>query len=191
MRNTTMQNIRRSVGRSLPRFNKNNRGGVAVETVLVAPVVFGLILASFELGILFTQSIAIESGVEEARRQTLIGKVQTYQSNDEQVAAVRTAFCSQAGWIIFSCDKVYFDMRSFRNFSSISIENPISNGVLDTKKLKFSPGGPCSIVVLRAYYTVTALTSFLYSNAFSLSDGRIVLTGAAAFKNEPFGPCAG
>jgi hypothetical protein len=44
-------------------------------------------------------------------------------------------------------------------------------------------------VVIRAYYEAQGLTAMIRNDVASLSNGRILLGGSAAFKNEPFGAC--
>lgn len=170
------------------RFRRHRRGAVAVEFAMIAPLFFGSLFAIMETGTLFLKSTAIEAGVEEAKRVTMTGQVASGASPALQLSAFKTAFCNQAGWII-SCDAVKFDVRAFTTFGVAAMPNPVVNGVFNSGALQFDPGKPCQIVVIRAYYETTSVTAMIRNDVANLTGGNVLLAGAAAFKNEPFGAC--
>lgn len=173
----------------LLRFSRANRGSTAVEFAIVGPVFLGSLFAILETGTLFLRSTAIEAGVEEAKRLTMTGQLAASGNTTAQQEAFRRIFCSQVDWII-DCSAVKFDVRAFKKFGDAAVPSPIVNGKFESGALNFNPGGPCEIVVIRAYYEAASLTSFIRSDVSNLSNGNVLIGGSAAFKNEPFGACS-
>lgn len=173
---------------ALRRFIRQRRGSTAVEFAMIAPLFFGSLFAIMETGTLYLKSTALDAGVEEAKRVTMTGQVASGATPALQLSAFRTAFCNQAGWII-SCDAVQFDVRSFDVFGAAAMPNPVVGGVFNPGGLQFDPGKPCKIVVIRAYYETSSITAMIRNDVANLSGGNVLLSGAAAFKNEPYGAC--
>ncbi|MCA3596848.1 MAG: pilus assembly protein [Methylobacterium sp.] len=169
-------------------FARNRSGASAVEFAMIAPLFFGFLLAMLETGTLFLRKTAIEAGVEEAKRLTMTGQVAGAGNGAAQLAAFQAGFCGQVGWII-PCEQVKFDVRAFSTFGVAAMPNPVKNGAFDPGGLQFNPGKPCQIVVIRAYYEAQGLTAMIRNDVASLNNGRVLLGGSAAFKNEPFGAC--
>lgn len=170
------------------RFRADRRGATAVEFAMIAPMFFGSLFAIMETGTLFLRQTALETGVEEAKRVTLTGQVAGAGGAPEQLSAFKTAFCNQVGWLL-SCDDVKFDVRAFTTYGVAAMPNPVVNGVFNTGNMQFEPGKPCQIVVIRAYYEVSSITALIRNDVSQLSNGKVLLVGSAAFKNEPYGAC--
>lgn len=169
-------------------FRRDRRGATAVEFAMIAPLFLGSFFAIMETGTLYLRATAIEAGVEEAKRVTMTGQVAGAGAGAAQLALFKKAFCDQAGWII-SCDAVKFDVRAFTTFGAAAMPNPVSGGVFNSGSLQFNPGKPCEIVVVRAYYEVSSITAMIRNDMATLNGGKVLLAGAAAFKNEPYGAC--
>jgi Flp pilus assembly protein TadG len=176
------------LGRLARRFRRDRRGATAVEFAMIAPMFFGTLFAIMETGTLFLRQTALETGVEEAKRVTLTGQISSAGGAAEQLSAFRAAFCNQVSWLL-SCDDVKFDVRAFTVFGDAAMPNPVQNGVFKTGDMQFNPGKPCEIVVIRAYYEVSSLTALIKNDVSQLKNGKVLLVGSAAFKNEPFGTC--
>lgn len=174
--------------RRFQRFRRNRKGSTAIEFAMISPLFFGLLMAIMETGTLFLRVTAIEAGVEEAKRVTMTGQVAGAGNAAAQEAAFRAAFCNQVSWLL-SCADVKFDVRSFTTFGAAAMPNPISGGSFNSAGLQFSPGLPCQIVVIRAYYETTAYSAFIRNDVANLGGGKVLLGGSAAFRNEPFGAC--
>lgn len=169
-------------------FRRDRRGATAVEFAMIAPMFFGALFAIMETGTLFLRQTALETGVEEAKRVTLTGQIAAAGGGAEQISAFRAAFCNQVSWLL-ACDEVKFDVRAFTVFGDAAMPNPVQNGVFKSGDLQFNPGKPCQIVVIRAYYEVSSLTALIRNDVSQLSNGKVLLVGSAAFKNEPYGTC--
>lgn len=176
------------LGRLARRFRRDRRGATAVEFAMIAPMFFGTLFAIMETGTLFLRQTALETGVEEAKRVTLTGQIASAGGAPQQLSAFRAAFCNQVSWLL-SCDDVQFDVRAFTVFGDAAMPNPVQNGVYKTGDMQFNPGKPCEIVVIRAYYEVSSLTALIKNDVSQLKNGKVLLVGSAAFKNEPFGTC--
>lgn len=170
------------------RFRGDSRGATAVEFAMIAPMFFGSLFAIMETGTLYLRQTAVETGVEEAKRLTLTGQVASAGAAPAQITAFRTAFCKQVSWLI-SCDDVKFDVRAFTTFGAAAMPSPVKNGAFDPGDLQFDPGKPCQIVVIRAYYEVSSITAMIRNDVSQLKNGKVLLVGSAAFKNEPYGAC--
>jgi Flp pilus assembly protein TadG len=186
VQNTRFRLLKRAL--RLRAFRKNQNGATAVEFALVAPLFFGLLFAILETGTLFLRATAMDAGVEEAKRVTMTGQIASAGAGAAQESAFRKAFCDQVGWLI-SCSAVHFDVRAFSVFGAAAMPSPVSGGALNTAALQFNPGQPCQIVVIRAYYSTAALTALIRNDVATLNGGNVLLTGSAAFRNEPFGAC--
>ena len=186
------------IGRFLPKqriairrgaFVRNRDGFAAVEFAMIVPLMFGMLFGIIETGTLFVRATAIDAGIEEAKRLTMTGQIAAVPGGGaEKIAAFKAAFCAQTSWIV-DCNEVHFDVRAFTVFGANMMPNPIQNGVFNPGSLAFDPGQPCQIVVVRAYYIYTGMSSFMYNYVSNLGGGKFLMTGSAAFRNEPFGTC--
>lgn len=181
--------LKRRAARAGAAFRRNRRGATAVEFAMIAPLFLGSLFAIMETGTLYLKTTALEAGVEEAKRVTMTGQVAGAGGAAEQLAKFKDAFCNQAGWII-PCDAMKWDVRAFTTFGAAAMPNRLkANGTFDDSGLQFNPGKPCEIVVIRGYYLTKSITAMIRNDVAQLSSGEVVLTGAAAFKNEPYGAC--
>lgn len=185
-KSTLTKRLKRAL--ALRAFRRDRRGATAVEFAMIAPLFFGILFAILETGTLFLRATAIDAGVEEAKRVTMTGQVAAAGGGAASEAAFRKAFCDQVSWLI-SCNAVSFDVRAFSVFGAAAMPNPVSGGNLNTAGMQFNPGQPCQIVVIRAYYATGSLTGLIRNDVASLNGGQILLSGSAAFRNEPYGAC--
>lgn len=175
--------------RLIRRFARHRRGATAVEFAMIAPLFFGSLFAIMETGTLYLKTTALEAGVEEAKRVTMTGQVAGSGNATAQLSKFKSAFCDQAGWII-PCDDVKWDVRAFQTFGAAAMPNRLkADKTFDSSDLQFNPGKPCEIVVIRGYYMTKSITAMIRNDVAQLSSGDVVITGAAAFKNEPYGAC--
>lgn len=172
----------------LSRFAGNRAGATAVEFAMIGPLLFGVLFAIIETATLYLRATAIDAGVEEAKRVTLTGQIASAGSAALQLEKFKAAFCNQTSWII-TCEEVKFDVRAFTTFGIAAMPNPVTAGVFNSGGLKFDPGKPCQIVIIRAYYEVASITALIRKDVSGLKNGNVLLSGSAAFKNEPYGAC--
>jgi Flp pilus assembly protein TadG len=170
------------------RFRGNRRGSAAVEFALVAPVFFALLFAIIETGIMFFASQALESLTQNAARQVLTGQAQTNPSI-KTLQDFTSAVCPPGSvqFVLFSCDQVFVDVKTYTAFSNVVINSQIdAKGNFDPSSLSYTPGGPGDIVVVRVFYQWPLFVTGLGYNIANLSNNKRLLVATAAFQNEPY-----
>lgn len=172
------------VMRKWRRLSRNRSGATAVEFALISPIFFGMMFGIMETGLLYLQQTALDAGVEDAKRVVMTGQVQAAGGGPEQIAKFKSAFCYQVDWII-PCADVVFDVRAFTSFSGASMPSLASGGNFNAGAAQFNPGTPNQIVLIRAYYQTNSINGLIHNDIATLNNGKILLAGSAAFKNEP------
>lgn len=166
---------------------RSKSGTALMEFAIIAPVFLAIFWAIIETGLVFFAQGVLENGVLTASRLIRTGQAQNQNMTQTQF---RTQVCNQISMLL-SCDatKLQLDVRSYTSFSgSTTFANPVtSTGTLDTTVSQFSPGGPCSIVVVRGFY-VWQLFTPIFGNYFSnMANRQRMVATAFAFRNEPYG----
>jgi Flp pilus assembly protein TadG len=172
-----------SVRRLLRRFRRDSLGSTAVEFAFIAPVFFGLLFAILEAGILFLAGQLLQSVTVESARMVLTGQVQAAGYTSSQFS---NYVCGQIP-ALFSCSGISIDVQSYSSFTSINLSSPIDNGGnFTSSNLKYSPGGPGDVVVVRMFYQWPQIVTGLGWNPSNLAGNKRLLVGTAVFKNEPY-----
>jgi Flp pilus assembly protein TadG len=166
------------------RFLGERRGATAVEFALVALPFFTLLFGVLELGLLFMASTSVEGATMAAARQIRTGQVQTGGSNT--AAGFKTLVCNNMTWITSAncTSNIYVDVRTFPNFSGISVSSPLTAGAVDNTKLTYNAGVSCDIVMVRVFYTYTMIAPLLEPGVPNVGNSKVLVTSAAAFRNE-------
>lgn len=165
-------------------------GAAAVEFALVALPFFLLLFGTIELALVFLLATSLENATDMAARQVRTGEMQT--AGGATAATFKTLVCQNLGWLQGDCSSnLYVDVRTFASFASVASPGPIvtSGGKtsFDQSKLTFAMGAAGDIVVVRTYYTWPIVTPLVSKAMQSLSDGHMVVSSVAAFRNEPYG----
>lgn len=165
--------------RRLRRFDRARGGATTVEFAIVAIPFLLLVFAILELGLVFLVSVTLESAIGSAGRQIRTGQMQAAGATAQ---SFKTTVCTQMGWIGSNCaDALSIDVRTFGDFAS-------SGGALAGARPQttcWDPGGPGSIVLIRAYYRWPLITPLL-ETGLQTADGQRLVTATAAFANEPY-----
>lgn len=181
----------RRTGRALAR---SEGGATAVELALVAVPFFLLLFGTIELALVFLLSTSLENATDMAARQVRTGAMQT--AGGASAATFKTLVCNNLGWLQGDCSSsLYVDVRTFASFQTVSAPQPIvtttSGGkttkTFDPTKLTFNMGNAGDIVVVRTYYSWPLITPMVQQAIQTLSDGHMVISSTAAFRNEPYG----
>ncbi|MFB9270163.1 TadE/TadG family type IV pilus assembly protein [Bradyrhizobium erythrophlei] len=181
----------RFAGNILCRFRRNRRGSAAVEFALVAPLFFGLLFAIIEVAFIFFAGQMLETATQDSARMVLTGQAQNGQIPGCSTPCTQAQFktdvvCSKISMLFDCANGIYVDVRSYSQFSSVSVTPPIDAGGNFMPAMQYSPGNAGDIVVVRVFYQWPVFVSGLGFNAANLSNGKRLLTATAAFKNEPF-----
>ncbi len=194
----------RRVRRLLAGFRKSRDGTAAIEFGLLAFPFFLLIFATIEAFIAFAGEQLLENAVDTMSRQIRTGQI-TFgmgRSTDLTAAQFRTKFCGEISLMI-KCpakedptdQKLYLDVREFANFATIPKYIPkTSDGQfsdLDPSDFAYSPGGPKTINIVRAYYRWEVMTDLVRPFITNIrKDGEMprdyLMVATAAFRNENY-----
>lgn len=164
-------------------FARAERGATAVEFAMVSIPFLLLIFAIIELGLVFLVSVTLENAVINAGRKIRTGEVQTAASTAQ---AFKTATCAKMGWTGSACESALsLDVRTFTSFAN-------SSAVINVSKPRtpcWDPGGPGSIVLIRAYYSWPLITPLL-ETGLQTSNGQRLIQATTVFTNEPYSDTA-
>jgi Flp pilus assembly protein TadG len=166
----------RPFGRLVARFARADGGATAVEFALVAIPFLMLIFAIIELGLVFLVSLTLESAIVDAGRTIRTGQVQTTGGTAD---SFKTTVCNKVGWLGVDCaSALQLDVRTFPDYTTGA-----TSAVPAT--MAWTPGGPGSTVLVRAYYTWPLVTPLLRTG-LQEAGGKRVIYAATAFTNEPY-----
>ena len=158
------------------RYLRAQDGATAVEFAFVAIPFLLLIFATIELGLVFLVSVTLDNAVVDAGRKVRTGEVQNAAGT---AATFKTATCARMDWLGSKCaSNLTIDVRTIGSFSA-------SNAATKPQTACWDPGGPGSIVMVRAYYSWSLVTPLL-KTGLQTANGKQVITATTAFVNEPY-----
>jgi Flp pilus assembly protein TadG len=165
------------------RLAREEDGAAAVEFAMVAAPFLALVFAIMETAIVFFAGQALETAVADSARLIMTGQAQTQGFNQ---TAFKNAVCAKI-YGLFDCQGgVKVDVKTYTQFSSVNLTNPVdANGNL-IDNFTYQPGGPGDIVVVRLYYQWPVYVSLLGFNLADMAAGKRLLVATAAFRNEPY-----
>jgi hypothetical protein len=175
--------------RVLSRYRQSQSGVSAIEFAFAAPLFFALLMAIFEVGIMLFSEFTIQNNVGDASRMIRTGEVRTESDFRAQVCGRLANY--------LDCEKnLHIFVESFDDFNQVPPPpSPITpDGDMDYGEqeegviTKFDPGAGEAgrVVVVRVYYEWSLFSPGM-TYMSNMSDGRRLLVGGAAFRNEPFG----
>jgi Flp pilus assembly protein TadG len=173
----------RSFRNLLSRFRRNRGGSTAVEFALVMPIFFALLFAIIETALMFFASQVIETATQDSARMIMTGQAQNAAYTQAQF---KSDVCSRIT-VMFDCvGGIGIDVQNYPAFSSINIVDPIDASKHFTNPNNYNPGGPGDIVVVRLFYQWPILVTQLGYDITNLAGSKRLLSGTAAFQNEPY-----
>ncbi|QEE46026.1 pilus assembly protein [Rhizobium sp. WL3] len=200
------ENSRRPRFRLWRQLARSKDGAAAIEFAILAIPYFMIIFAIIETFVAFAAEQLVTNAVNTLGRQMRTGQI-TYQLNrpstDMDMLKFRKAFCDEVN-IMIQCSeteistpsKLYIDARTFASFGAIPKTIPrVSTATfadIDPTSFKFTPGGPSTINMLRAYYRWQVITDLIrpYITTIRPSDGSMpsdfLIVATTAFQNENY-----
>lgn len=163
------------------RLAGDRSGVVAIEFILVAPVLFFLLFAILETAFLYLTATVMEGEVAAAARAVRTGLV---QQDADPAALFEEVLCRNLDNVL-DCDKVIFDIRRFDNFETMAFDEFLNEDG-EAEGAEFMPGAAGDVVLVRIAYKYTIITPFLAEFLSPSGGSSIILHAAAAFQNEPF-----
>jgi Flp pilus assembly protein TadG len=180
---SSIQDAYRFVRRSLARAGRDEHGAAAVEFGLVAFPFFLILFMIIEVSMAFFANQILDKAVGDAARLIRTGQA---QAQGFSATEFRDTVCS--GLVgLFDCgDRLHIDVKTFTNFNSIAIDDPISDEGEVEDNFGYDDGGPETIVVARVYYEWPLVTSYLHTGFGNLGNGDRLIGSVVTFRNEPF-----
>lgn len=176
------------------RWKTRSRSGVAaIEFALVAPILFVLIMAVLETGLIYFAQFVMKDAVAKATRLIRTNQADSLTS----AAAFRTYVCDTAGanLMLSSCDSklgVYAVSFSseISSFTATSFSNAVAASAVDadgnmTSAYDSGVVDACNVVFLRVSYGWGIVTPGLTWFLVNLSGNRHLLSVTEVFRNEP------
>ena len=161
-----------------------DKGMAAIEFAMVAPVFFVIFMGIIEASLMFFSQSVLQNSVTDAGRLIRTGQVQAGGMTKDQFKA---QICGEISALL-SCDTaLQIDVESFSSYGGVSYSSPLNaDNTLNTGLNNYSTGGPCDVVLVRAFYTWTVYTPGLTWFLVNMAGGQHLLSSAMAFRNEPY-----
>lgn len=169
----------------LKRFAEARGGAAAVEFALISVPFFLLLFGIVELALIFLLSTTLDNATSEASRTIRTGELQN--SGGGSADSFKAQICARLGWLEGDCAKnLYVDVRTYGAFSAVTSPQNADPKKFDPKLVTFVPGGPRSIVVVRAYYKWPFITPMVGKALVPQGDGTMLMISTVSFRNEPY-----
>jgi Flp pilus assembly protein TadG len=170
--------VRRSNSASVAAFRRDERGSTALEYAFVLPLLIVTLMSLIQIGVLGMMVTNVDAAVVNAARPIRTGA--------DNAAASAQAFedqiCARIGGNLNECRAR--TIVSVKRFSRFADANAVAAAAPDGT---FNKGGPGDIVVVKVNYTWPLLIPYLGQGVDRSGPTDVVISGRAAFKNEPYG----
>jgi len=173
----------RSKSGLLSRFRRDTSGVYAIEFAFVALPFFALIFAIIETGLVFFAGSVLDQASSEAARLVRTGQA---QQGGLSSTAFKSEICGEMAIPMFACEKLYVDIRTYKQFKDIAISKPLDDDGNLQNDFTFNPGSGGEIVVVRVFYEWPIVVNSFGIDLADMANGSRLLSSVHAFRNEPF-----
>jgi Flp pilus assembly protein TadG len=162
----------------------DRRGAAIIEFALCGSAFIALLLAAFNVALIFFAQQGLQTAAEVVARKVLTGQIRAGSMN--QTTFRQNACASLPPFL--RCSRLYVDLQKASDFSSADTSRPTltydKNGNV-ANNWNYSPTNAGDIVVLRLMYLwpVSRVPGLQLATE---SDGSRVLLGTMVFKTEPY-----
>ncbi|HWA22604.1 MAG TPA: TadE/TadG family type IV pilus assembly protein [Caulobacterales bacterium] len=158
-------------------------GATALEFALLSPIFFVIMFAIIEAGAVYIGESWLQFATNDVGRQVRTGEVQLANTSKTQFRALVCAKTTP----FLPCDaNLQVDVQAYSDFTTASLQQPISGGVLNSALNNYNPGTACQVVIVRNFYKWTLQTPFFTNFLVNLGTNQRLLSAAFATRNEPF-----
>lgn len=193
--------IRRGTG-----LARDEKGAVAIEFAILAPVFFALIFAIIETSMGFFAQQVLESALQDSTRLIRTGQSQT--GTPWTAAQFRKEICGRS-FGFFACnattattDRLWVRVQPLATFNDATTtiaDSPVDNSkctmasanpLVDCKWKSadaYNGGVGSSVIIAQAYYKWPTLINWPWFNFANQAGNNRLLSATRVFKNEPFG----
>ncbi len=194
---------RRQKRRAWRRLLRSRDGAAAIEFAILSVPYFIIVFAIFETFAAYTAEQLVTNAVNTMARELRTGNI-TFalgRPTDMTETQFRTAFCEEVS-IMIACsaseadtpEKLYLDVETLPTFKAIADKASIPRvggeySDLDTSAFHFSPGGPNTINLLRAYYRWNITFDYLRAITHIRPDSetqQFLIIATTAFRSEDY-----
>ena len=177
--------MRGGLRRVVRRMKKAARSGsAAIEFAFIAPVFFILLMGTMEVGIMFFAQFTLQKATNDAARLIRTGQVAGATMTATQF---RTTVCNAVSPLLACDGNLQIDVESFANFGTANYPAALTGtNTLNPALNNFAPGGVCSVVLVRTFYTWSVVTPILTPFMVNMANNMHLLSATAAFRNEPY-----
>ena len=159
-------------------------GSAAIEFAFIAPVFFIFLMGTIEVGIMFFAQFTLQNATNDAARLIRTGQVGL---SSMTAAQFRTFICGETDPLLKCDTNLQIDVETFSSFAAATPGSPLkADNTLDPALNNFAPGTVCSIVLVRVFYIWDVATPLLTPFMINMANNDHLLTGTAAFRNEPY-----
>jgi Flp pilus assembly protein TadG len=172
--------------RRLQRFTGNEAGATAVEFAIIAAPFMFMMMALFEIALLYLTQASLDFAVAEAQRLVRTGQAQTQNINQTQLY---TRLCDRmrAFMPVTCAGNLFLDVDSFANFGAATNLSPLNAaGEIDQTRLGYAPGTANQVVLVRAYFEVEMFTPGFRQLFANLPNGKRLIASTSLFRTEPY-----
>ena len=163
----------------------SEKGAVALEFAMIAPLFFVLLMGTFEAGIMFFSQAALQNALTTEGRLIRTGQASAASKTQAQF---RTDICNFVSPLIACDGNLQIDVESFSSgYGGVTFSSPLnSNNTLNTSLNNYSIGNACDVVLVRAFYTMPIYTPGLTWFLVNMAGNKHLVAAATAFRNEPY-----
>ncbi|MEO8301704.1 MAG: TadE/TadG family type IV pilus assembly protein [Rhizomicrobium sp.] len=176
------------------------KGSVAIEFAMVAPVFLLMLMATIESGIVFFAQSALQNSVNDAARLVKTGQSACFSTdvNGNCVGMTSDQFrkevCDKVSVLLQTCTKdqngnsnLQFDIKAYNGgFGGVSNGSPLDVNKDLPNMTAFNTGNACDVVLVRAFYRWPIITPGLGYLLANMKGSNHLLATAAAFRSEPY-----
>ncbi|MBB4197430.1 pilus assembly protein TadE [Rhodoblastus sphagnicola] len=160
-------------------------GSTAVEFALIAMPFLVVLIAIFQVAVIFLAQHELETAVEKTARGLLTGQTQSAGLTRSQFAS---SVCAKLP-ALFDCSKLMIDLQTAGAFSAADTTAPTltydASGNV-TNAWQFNLGASGNIMVLRVMYQFPVLPGLMNFNLSNLGNGARLLMASAVFQAESY-----
>ena len=169
----------------LRRFGRARGGATAVEFAMIALPFMGLLIAIFEIGLIFMVANSLDDATNTVARQMRTGELPLIPAVTAR--DLQTRICGQIAWMGAACaEHLEIDVRTLAEETSANTAKPVVGGVLQPQgALLVDTGLPGDVVLVRAYYPWTLIAPAIDGMTDPGHSGTRLISAAAAFRNTP------
>ena len=177
-----------------------NKGSVAIEFAMLAPVFLLILMATIESGVIFFSQATLQNAVNDAARLVKTGQTSCFSTDSTGKCLGITAdqfrkqICDEVIVLLHTCNKdgsgnsdLQFDVSAYNaGFGGVSNSSPLGVDGDLPNLTAFNTGTACDVVLVRAFYRWPIMTPGLSYLLANMKGTNHLLATAAAFRTEPY-----